>query len=123
MKKSSKTSITTKYIILFGTFFLSANLALGVVLHRQAKKIVEGMIRNSMLNVANTAAELIDGDVIGACTEEDVGSEAYNEILADLTAFLENTDVEYIYAVRQVGPEKYVFVYRIHENDYTFIPV
>lgn len=110
MKKSSKTSITTKYIILFGAFFLLANLALGVVLHRQAKKIVEGMIRNSMLNVANTAADLIDGDVIGAFTEEDVGSEPYNEILDDLRAFLENTDVEYIYAVRQVGPEKYVFV-------------
>lgn len=85
------------------------NFALGLILYGQATKLVQGMIRNSMLSIANTASDQINGDVIGSFTEEDVGSEEYNEILDDLKAFLDNTNVEYIYTVRQVGPEKFVF--------------
>lgn len=108
-KSTSKSSLTTKYIILFAIFFLMANIALGLILHRQMTSIVQGMIRTNMQNISSTAADLIDGDVIGSMTEKDVGSAAYNEILRELTAFLNNADIEFIYAVRQTGPDKYVF--------------
>ncbi|MBQ3281239.1 MAG: diguanylate cyclase [Eubacterium sp.] len=109
MRKSSKSSFTTQYIILFGAVFLLANIVLGIVLHEQSTQMVQTLIRKSMLNVSNTAADLIDGDAIGALTKEDVGSEPYNIIYDDLTVFQNNTDIEFIYAVRQVGPDEFVF--------------
>ena len=109
MKRSTRSSFTTQYIVVFGIIFLTANIVLGFVLHRQSSNMVQTLIRKSMLNVSNTASDLIDGDVIGSLTKEDVGSEQYNEILQDLTAFQDNTDIEFIYAVRQAGPEKFVF--------------
>ncbi len=109
MKRSSGSSFTTQYIVLFGVIFLMANIVLGLVLHWQSSNMVQTMIQKSMLNVSGTASAIIDGDVIGALTEEDIGSEPYNRIYDDLTAFQNHNDIEYIYAVKQVGPDKFVF--------------
>ena len=109
MRKSSQSSLTTQYIVVFGTLLLLANIALGMLLLWQSSTMIQGLIRKSMLNISNTAAELVDGDSLGAFTEEDVGSPAYNDILRDLAAFQNNVDIEFIYAVRQVGEESFIF--------------
>lgn len=59
-----------------------ANIVLGALLLRQSSAMVNTLIRKSMLNVSNTAADLIDGDALGSFTEDDVGSPAWNEIRA-----------------------------------------
>lgn len=110
MQKSSKSSLTTQYMIVFGALLLLANAALGFLLLRQSSSAIQSLIRKSMLNVSNTAAELADGDTLGAFTADDVGSPAYNAVLRDLAAFQNNADIEFIYAVRQVGEDKFVFV-------------
>lgn len=109
MKKSSRASLTTKYIVLFGVLMMLANILLGYLMLRQSSAVVQSLIRKSMLNISNTAAELIDGDALGALTEDDVGGVVFNDILHDLAAFQNNADIEFIYAVRQVGPDTFVF--------------
>lgn len=109
MKKSSKSSLTTQYIILFGVLMLMANILLGYLLLRQSSLMIQSLLRKSMLNISNTAAELVDGDVIGALTKEDVGSPEYNKILENLAAFQNNVDIEFIYAVCQVGDNEFIF--------------
>ena len=71
--------------------------------------MVNTLIRKSMLNVSNTAADLIDGDALGSFTEDDVGSPAWNEIYDTLVAFQDNADIEYIYAVRQTDEDTFAF--------------
>lgn len=109
MKKSSKSSLTTQYIILFGVLMLMANILLGYLLLRQSSLMIQSLLRKSMLNISNTAAALVDGDVIGSLTKEDVGSPEYNKILENLAAFQNNVDIEFIYAVRQVGDNEFIF--------------
>ena len=102
-------SYTTKYVILFGVLLLVTNLLLGSVILSQSVSTVRKMVRKSMLSMANTAASLIDGDVVGGFTEEDVGSDEYEFILSELSAFQNNTDIEYIYLVRQDGEDHFIF--------------
>ena len=109
MKRSSKSSLTTQYIVLFGVLLLVANTVLGVLLQRQTSAMIQTMIRKSMVSISNTAADLMDGDVLGAFTEEDVGTPAYNEVYRTLAAFQNNADIQYIYAVRQAGENLFAF--------------
>ena len=109
MRKSSQSSLTTQYIVVFGVLLLLANIALGVLLLWQSSNMIQSLLRKSMLNISNTAAELVDGDSLGAFTEEDVGSPAYQVVLRDLAAFQNNVDIEFIYALRQVGEDTFVF--------------
>lgn len=109
MKKVKKTSLTTQYVLIVGALLLVTNIVLGLVLMRQSTTSFQRLIRKNMLNVSNTAADLLDGDALGAMTEADVGKDAYNDVFSKLSVFQNNIDIEYIYAVRQVGEDEFVF--------------
>ena len=96
-------------MIIFGILLLVANFLLGLVLIQRSTSTVRELIRKNMLNISNTAAGLIEGDELGALTEENVGSDVYNKILEELSVFQNNVDIEYIYAVRQVSEEDFEF--------------
>lgn len=108
-KKKHRFNYTTRYIILLGGILLAANILLGVVLMRQAISTIQSMVRNSMLSVSNTAAALLDGDALGALAKTDTGSPAYDLIYNQLSAFQNNVNIEYIYAVRQTGEDSFIF--------------
>ena len=110
MKRSSKTSVTTQYIVLFGVLLLLANILLGMILLRQTSNTVQNLIRKSMLNISNTAADIIDGDDFASLTVSDIGSEKYDRIYKQLSAFQNNVDIEFIYTVRQIREDRFVFV-------------
>ena len=110
LKKHRRLSLTTRYVVVVGVLLLVANIILGLVSINQSKNALRTMIRKNMLDISNTAAELLDGDVMGAMTEEDVGSPAWQDALNKLSAFQRNADIEFIYAVRQLGEDSYGFL-------------
>ena len=103
-------SFTTRYVLVIGLLLLAANVMLGLVDLRRSSATIKGLINRNMLDLANTAASLVDGDALSAMTEADVGTEPYDNILKDLTAFQNNADIHFIYAVRKVGEEEFVFL-------------
>lgn len=103
-------SYTTTYVILLGVLLLAANILLGAVILGQSVSTVQKMVRKNMLSMSNTAASLVDGDVAGSFTKEDVGSGEYDFVLSELSAFQNNTDVEYIYLVKQTGDDQFIFL-------------
>ena len=109
MKKTKTLSFTRQFLIIFAVLLFMTNFVLGVVLMKQSTDIIQQLVRKNMLNLSNTAADLLDGDALEALTAEDVGSEPYNEIYDALTSFQNNIDIEYIYAVRQVGEDEFIF--------------
>lgn len=109
MGKSKKISFTLKYVIIFGVVLLLTNVVLGLVLMFQSVNTLQSLVRQNMLNISNTAAGIIDGDVLRSLKEEDVGGPAFNGILSQLRVFQNNVDIEYIYAVRQTGEDEYIF--------------
>lgn len=110
MKQMKRYGFTARFVILFGVMLLMTNVILGVVMMHQSNAAVEAMVRRNMQDMARIAASLMDGDVLGRLTENDIGSPAYKEQLGSLIAFQGNADIEYIYAVRQTGPGRFVFI-------------
>lgn len=110
MGKKRKSSVTAKYVLLFSSLLLLTNIILGVVMYNQSKGTVRDLVRKNMLSISSTAAGLMDGDTLASFTEVDVDSPEWNEIKKELSVFKNNTDIEYIYTVRQEGENKYVFV-------------
>lgn len=107
---NKKSSLTTPYVIIFGILLLVTNILLGVILIIQSRVMIKDMVDNSMINVAKTAASLIDGDVFESLEKEDEGGEKFNQILERLSSFQNNANIVYIYTVRQCGDNEYMFV-------------
>ena len=102
-------SLTTRYVIIVGLLLFAANIILGLVMLNQSKSMMKTMIIKNMLDISNTAADLLDGDVMEALTEDDVGTPVFQAISDMLFVFMNNADIEFIYAVRQVDKDTYVF--------------
>ena len=110
MKQSRYMSLTTKYVLAFGALLLAANILLGIVIMAQVTSAMTSLVRKNMLDISTTAAELLDGDALGSLTTKDVDGPAFGQILAQLTVFQENNDIEYIYTVRQINRDHFVFL-------------
>lgn len=102
-------SVPARYILAVVALILAATVFLGVVMINRSKSVMRTLIRKNMLDVSNSAAALLDGDALGALTESDVGSDAYNKIYDTLATFAKTVDIVYIYAVRQTGEGEYKF--------------
>ena len=109
MSQRKKLSFTVRYVLMIGVVLLVANVLLGVISLNRSMTAMKTLINKNMLDIVSSAAGLIDGDALGALTEADVGSEAYERIIEQLTVFQNNVDIEFIYAVRQVSEDKFVF--------------
>ena len=108
--KRKNLSFTTRYVLIIGLLLLVANALLGFVILRQSESAMRSLINKNMLDVANSAADTLDGDVLGSLTEDDVGGEAFNEIARQLTVFQNNVDIRFIYTVKQSGENSYSFI-------------
>ncbi len=95
--------------MIVGVLLLAANIVLGIVMLNQSKAMMNTMIRKNMLDISNTAAALLDGDVMAALTEDDVGTPVFQDISDKLLVFQDNVDIEFIYAVKEDSPGRFVF--------------
>ena len=107
--KRRRFSLTTRYVVIVGVLLLAANIVLGIVMMSQSKAMMNTMIRKNMLDISNTAAALLDGDVMAALTADDVGTPVFRDISDKLLVFQNNVDIEFIYAVKEDGPGRFVF--------------
>ena len=107
--KKRRFSLTTRYVVIVGVLLFAANIVLGIVMLNQSKAMMNTMIRKNMLDISNTAAALLDGDVMAALTEDDVGTPVFQDISDKLLVFQNNVDIEFIYAVKEDGPGRFVF--------------
>jgi signal transduction histidine kinase len=108
-KLFSKMSETTRVLIVATAFLVIANALLGVVLVRQSNSALKGQIDARLLDMANTAADMIDGDAYEKITSRDVGNQDYNDIYNMLKTFQDNIDLEFIYCVRETEDHTFYF--------------
>ena len=100
---------TSRYLILVLLFLLIVTISLGFLLVRQSKSSIITLIQTRMLDIANTAAAMIDGDVLKSITPEDEGTADYEAIMRTLTYFQDNIDLKYIYCIRDMGDGTFTF--------------
>ena len=104
-----KLSLRTRAILLVSLFLLVTNLALGIALSRQSRDAMKTQINERMLDIVNTAAAMLDGDVLGNLTAEDKGTPEYQAVYDTLYRFLDNINLDYIYYVRDMGDGTFTF--------------
>lgn len=111
-KQKTKLNYATKYLLIACVFLLAVNLVLGIVLTSQSKKAMTTLIRDQMLVTANTAAAMLDGDLLGSITADDMkaNSENFQTVLRDLHLFQDHMNMKYIYAVKHVDGKNFVFI-------------
>ena len=96
-------------IIALVVVLVAANSFLGFSIAQEAKRAITDQIQGRMLDLASSAAALLDGDSLGKLKAEDAGTPEYERALDTLRAFQDNVDVSYVYGVRKVGDKKFVF--------------
>ncbi|MBQ9491022.1 MAG: diguanylate cyclase [Lachnospiraceae bacterium] len=111
-KGKKRISTATKYLVLACTFLLAINLVLGIVLTSQSKKGMTALLQSKMLDAANIAAASMDGDLMASISSQDAqtGSENFQKALSSLRLFLDHMDMKYIYAVKHVSGQSFVFL-------------
>ena len=107
--KKIRPGFSARLAIVISVLLVSVNLLLGVVLVRASKSAMKTLIDSRMLDIANSAADLLDGDDLAALRKEDADTEAYRQINDTLAVFQENIDLKYIYCIRDLGDGRFVF--------------
>ncbi len=85
-------------IAALGLLFIT-NIVIAIVTLHSAHKTILEQIRKRMLDIGNTAANLINGDELRGISKEDIGSEKYDHALAILLIVQNNIDLDYIYLI------------------------
>ncbi|MCR4611829.1 MAG: response regulator, partial [Lachnospiraceae bacterium] len=109
MKKTKIPGFIVKLALIVAAVFIIANTVLGIILVRSSQNAMKEQIDNRMLDIANTAAAMLNGDELKSLKAEDKGTPSYNRINDTLTLFHENIDLRYIYCVADAGDGEFVF--------------
>lgn len=114
MKKINRNA---KYLILLCAILLAANVLLGYVLIRQSVAAIRMMIEKRMLDVSNTAAAMLDGDLLENLEAGSKDTPEYQQVLQTLNYFLDNIELESIYLIRDQGDGSFVFMIDPDHNE------
>ena len=108
--KKRNISITMLSVFIICALLLAGNLLLGSLLLNRSKAQMKTLINQRMLDIANTSADMLDGDALEAFTEKSIGTPEYQLSFDRLKVFQDNIDLEYIYAVRDMKDGTFIFV-------------
>ena len=100
MSKSDNRIRTSKRNFLIAlTLLLVTNVLTSITLMTMAKRSLREQIEQRMLDITNTAASQINGDVLRELKAEDKGTENYERILDILRVYQDNIKLDYIYGI------------------------
>ncbi|MBQ7502984.1 diguanylate cyclase [bacterium] len=109
MKVNRNLSSTFRYLGITMIFLIIVNTTLGVLLTSYASKTIRNLINTRMLDISNTAADMLDGDILRNLSPKDKGTPEYESVMKTLTYFQNNIDLKYIYCIRDKGNKEFVF--------------
>lgn len=108
--KVRKTSISLKIFIAIMALLIVSDVLIGVVMYNKSKSALVSQIKDSAMNIDRCVAASVSGDLLRNINADSVGGEEYNKIIEELTLFLENSGVEYVYTLGLDGSQHAVFL-------------
>ena len=96
-------------LILIFVFLIAANILLAGVLISDSRRAIREQIESRMLDVANTAAAMLNGDELRVLKAGDQDTPAYKNALDILSRFEQNIELAYIYCVRAIPDGSFIF--------------
>ena len=101
--KVRRISLALQILLINVVILVVATAVLGTISVKQSASAMDHLIKQRMMDIANTAAAEIDGDILDALEDGDQETENYAAVLDDLAAYRDNTDLEYIYCMEKSG--------------------
>ena len=108
--KKLRENLSAQIIVIVSAILLAVNLALGARLVSHSKAAMKDLIQSRMLDISNTAADMLDGDVLKNLSAADKGTAPYQAVHDTLAVFQENINLEYIYTIRDMGNRQFTFM-------------
>lgn len=105
------------YIVMVSAFLIMLNVVLGVFMINRSQKAIITQIEGRMLDITNTAADMLNGDKLKNLKKEDYYTKDYQDALKTLAVFQSNIELEYIYCVHRVSDKEFVFSVDPTEDD------
>ena len=115
--KKQRISVTTQALIMISALLLTFSILLGSMLLSRSKSLMKFLINQRMLDIANSSADMLDGDFLRTIREDDIGSPEFRKSYDTLKVFQDNIDLEYIYTVRDEGDGRFTFTVDPAEED------
>jgi diguanylate cyclase (GGDEF)-like protein len=103
-------SVTTQTVIILLVALLIADAMFAYAMLRHSRQSMTEMVHERMLDLADTAADLIDGDVLEALTAADQNTAEYLRIYDTLARFKQNITLDYIYTIRSHSDGSFTFI-------------
>lgn len=108
--KIRKISLFYKLFISLAVLLLVGNGILGINAYKHSKDSLFKQIQSNVINIAQSAAAHVDAEVF---TQIDIGNEGnknYNLVFDQLSIFRDNSELEYIYTLRQLDDGTVIYV-------------
>ncbi len=94
-----KITETTSALLIMSSFLTLAILVLGIILVKRSNEQMKYHIDARLLDITETAADMIDGDEYQKITKDSKGTPEYQKIFDILSYFQSNIDLEFIYCI------------------------
>ena len=99
--KVRKVSITAKILIIVLILLIFSDIFIGTSIYLRTKNALITQINENAMNITKCVAASVSGELLpGISAGDEEGSEAYDTVHEQLSLFLENAGVEYVYIVR-----------------------
>ena len=107
-------SLQSTILIVITSFVVLISALLGTILTVQSVSTMKEMVSNKSIEMAVTAASLLDGDSLKDLKAEDKDTKAYQDAYKTLKAFSNSNEgisgeLAFIYCCRSIGNNKYEF--------------
>ena len=106
---ASKNKLFTKIIMLVEVIILITSSLFCTVSIYRARVGIRKAIQQRMLDISNCAAGSVNGDVLATLDESTIGTPEYDDLYSRLAVFRDNVELEYVYAIKQVGEKDFIF--------------
>lgn len=100
--KTRKIGITKQMCILISVLILLGDIVLGAVLTNKVQSMLLGNIQQNARNISNCAASDVNPEQVKDIWEKGEQSEYWDSVHQELTVYLENGEVEYVYIAGMV---------------------
>ena len=120
MKKKRRIDLPLILVIAVSFLLIAANIILGIVLVDQSKRSLKSMLESRMLDVANVAADMLNGDDLARLKRKDRNTEIFDRVNNTLIVFQNNIELKYIYTVKDSGDNRFTFLIDPSEDSGNF---
>ena len=111
LKHQKTISIKYRISAIFVTFLLLSSIIIGVFSYYSAKNLIENVVGNTALSIAQAEVTSIDAAQFQQLqSTDDMQSDYYQELHANLNEMIQKTGVKYLFTVRLTSDNKCIYV-------------